>query len=705
MFKKFSIGVLLLFLISLASLVLFWQESTGLELYSEIPVVSVYRLSQDLGGKWDGYSSLREAWVGDLSHKDSIVLPSSKGFKAAVKYFKVSGKWGSMAAQLVVNGLNGRLKVYLNGIDEVNYLGEYESAGGTVSIDVTPAMFNFDGENVLYLEIMPGTAVRNKLFGRLWPDKGKITGQIRLEAVPETTIDLGASAVKYQAEDKKMIVSLALRHHQSLAYGPWSISGVLKDKGQPVAECLMPLMVNGEYQQKAELVFQLTEPKLWSIENPFLYELDLNITNSQGNIDSIQVPIGAVITENNTAKWQVNDKTLDVRAQIITLEQEYDLRNKRQIESFLTGIKGQGKNTIYFMGFFPDEEWLYAADRIGIGVWLEMPASVAAAPRVPQVADFEDLILIAERHPSVLAWTAGKGLQASTQTSEYLESVRERIPAHPVYHLDLFFLHPSSLQDDQILLRPEGLQGSWGTAEFLEDSVPATGERKLSTGQKTLAVVWAIWLALLGVQNFRATNWRYNDLFNPDPKRGIRRAFLWRSLAMFSRYAAWAGVITALLYQLPAKSIPWLPYDFTFLISIQAQPPYLIWLFLSSLFTLLRFFQAGLASMSFPQHPGTTALSCWLERRFYWGILLAISWVLLVYNNYGDWYVYLPLALYLLLVFLMLPLRIRDARKAGGKYSRLLLLPLTAVACFMILCLWNYPDLNYLWRIVQSFVR
>jgi hypothetical protein len=34
-----------------------------MELYSDTPVVKAHRMSQDLGGKWDCYPSLRQAWV------------------------------------------------------------------------------------------------------------------------------------------------------------------------------------------------------------------------------------------------------------------------------------------------------------------------------------------------------------------------------------------------------------------------------------------------------------------------------------------------------------------------------------------------------------------------------------------------------------------------------------------------------------------
>jgi len=160
MFKKFALIVVVLLIGAAVSLTVFWQDVAAKELYNPNPVTTVYRVSQNLGGSWESFSSLREAWVySNEANKDdagflaeyiqrkSIILPSNQGFKVAVKHFEVSGSWGTSPIQLVFNGLRGKVRVFLNGIDEVNYLGELEGWGNTCSLDIPPTMFDYRGEN------------------------------------------------------------------------------------------------------------------------------------------------------------------------------------------------------------------------------------------------------------------------------------------------------------------------------------------------------------------------------------------------------------------------------------------------------------------------------------------------------------------------------------------------------------------------------
>jgi hypothetical protein len=152
------------------------------------------------------------------------------------------------------------------------------------------------------------------------------------------------------------------------------------------------------------------------------------------------------------------------------------------------------------------------------------------------------------------------------------------------------------------------------------------GEDEKWPRQKIIAIVWLGWLAVLVFQNLRAPRWKYSELFNPNPKRGIRRAFFWRCLFFFSKYGAWSGIITSAVF-LSFSIPPWFPYDLSWLDALQKQQPELIWLFLTTFFLILRFFQVGIAAPFFPGNPGTAALCSWLENKY----LMFCCWGSLVY--------------------------------------------------------------------------
>lgn len=714
MFKRFVLVIIAMFILSLAALTIFWRDPPGMELYSDVPLITADRIIQDLGGKWDSYTSLREAWAQEtrlLEHGEeiglqgliqvnSIVLPSDKGFHVAAKRFRVTGSWGFKTAQLVLEGLYGKARVFLNGIDEVNILGEVEGAGGTYTLEISPVRLDFSRENILYLELSPADIARTKLFGWLWPELGRITGQIRLEAVTETTIDISRTAVSYDPAQKQIKVGVNIRHHQSLGAGPWSLSGVLKDQEEKIGECLLPFNTAGQYTQKVDLVFTVPDAKLWSLDNPALYELELTLGNNHGAYDRVQMPIGVRDKGSNPAQGLLNSPQIAVKGQIITQAQEYNLRNKRQITEFMNELKGEGFNLLYFMGFFPSEEWLYTADRLGMGVWLELPVNLTNKGKLPSPAAVEDLILLAEHHPSVLAWTAGKVLEPSAETQEYLQQTQKRINSLPVYNLILPGQERHS-DTREILLDRNGMTGEWGQIVYKEAAVGKTGPDKGWAGEKALAISWLAVLLFLTIQYLRNLNLGYKDLMNPSPKRKIRRALFWNSLGFVSRMFTLGAIITSLLFRFPPEIPYWLPYDSSILLMIQSQNPYILWLFCSLSLTLLRMLQVGLAASSFSEHPETFGLCCWLERRYHWLILVGMAWVGVSYGL--PWFT--PLAVYIFLTIILLPLRVRDVWKAGGKYAHLMFLPLTVLAVVTGILLWQREDLFYLVNLIRLQIQ
>lgn len=715
MFNRFWIVIFSGLLISFIGLVLNWQDVSGIALYSNTPVTKAHRISQDLGGKWDGYSSLRKAWaqesrrlqedqnsvVSGLIQVDSIVLPSDQAFKVAVKRFKVTGKWGFKTAQLLIEGAYGKARVFLNGIDEVNYLGEFEGAGGSYAIDVSPTRFDYSEDNTLYIELTSGKIERSKLLGWLQPEQGRITGAIRLEAVSETTLDATKTVIAYDTASKNLNVNIALKHHQTLEHGPWAIRGVLKDGDQKVAECLLPLTANGSYEQTVKLSFDLADPKYWSLDAPNLYQLDLTLTNSKGDFDSIQMPVGLKKSRNTTEKWIVNEKEIVARGEILTPAQGYLLRNQQGFDDYLKSLKAKGADVVYCMGFFPDEGWLYSADRIGVGVWLETPFNLLAKGKIPSGPEFEELILISKRHPSVLAWTAAKGLEPSLEAENFIKDFSAGIPDAPVYHVQLF-PHPENWTgSENILLGKQGLNGSWGEVFYNQELVPDGNIIQSEENQrleKIAAIAWLVWLIVVGIQNFRAPDWNFRELFNQNPKRAVRRAFFWRYLSLFSRMATLGAILTSLLFRISPQQLPWLSYDFSWLEALRNQPPLLLWAFIITALMFIRLFQVGLASSAFRQNPGAQGLCCWLERRYSWTIIIGAAWVASVYGVF--WY--LPLAVYVAFSILFFPLRVKDVWKAGGKYYTFMTIPLTLGGIMAVALYWNIGDFLYLFELVRA---
>ena len=707
MFKRFTILLLLLFVLSILVLTFTWSTKPGLETYSTTPLSTVFRISQDLGGKWNSYASLKQAWAREQTLEDkvfitgikqpeSVVIPSSQGLPVIAKQFRVQGSWVSRTAHLVLEGVYGEARVYLNGIDQINYIGELTGMGGSHRLEIAPGRFNFDRENTLYIEFVPRTVQPLKLGGWFWPEQGRITGQVRLEAVPETTLDTSQLSYTYQKSTSQLIVSVILNHHQDFDKEPWVIRGTLKDNGQPIAECLLPVHSNGHYTQSVDLVFNVPNPKLWSIEDPNLYDLQLSVINSRGNMDNVQVPVGISQVSVNAGKWTMQDESINVKGRIITQQDDYQIRHSQMMDDWLMENKAQGINLIYFMGFFPDQSWLYALDRLGLGAWLELPVVMIPSQRMPEPSTYEKLVKIQLRHPSVMAWTVGQGLQPSAKSEKYLQKVGQMVNDRAVFHLHYF--SGQEIQAGEVgslYLSQSGLEGAWGEVRFYQEPLLTADDQTPLWGQeKNAAVVWIIWLIFITFQNLRAFNIQYSDLVKPSPKRAVREAFFWRCLLLVTHKGMLAGIITAFWYRLSFDLSPWLPYCVELFQTIQHFNPFLIWLFITVSLVMWRLMQVGIAVSAFTGSPSTLGLACFLEKRNYWVVIVGLTWIMTFY-----WIpVYIPLVVYVVLALIMFPLRVRDVWQAKGRYLGLLLLPFTLLAVLLAVIIWHWDDAQYVWQ-------
>lgn len=715
MFKRLTVIVITVFIITIGLLTLGWQDPPTIELYSDSPVTKAYRISQDLGGKWNHYASLRKAWaqesietpldfaVGGFLAQGSTILPSNRGFNVVAKKFTVSGKWGSRNSQLVIDGVYGKISVYLNGIDEINFLGAADGTGGSCRFDLPPTRLNFGQENILFIHMAEGVVQESKLLGRIWPEQGRITGPISIEGTPETALDIDRTTASYDFAKQQLTVQTSFRNFSFDEPKPVVLHGIIKENDLKVSECLLPLSTN-EASQMVNLIFDLPDVKLWSPDQPHLYELELMLSNSRGEFDSVHIPVGVRKIASTPQKWVVNDQEITVKAQILTQNQEYLIRNALQVEDWLKELKQEGYNVLYFMGFIPNESWLYAADKTGIGIWLEMPVYYSPHSRIPPLDTFKEILLLGQRHPSVLAWTSAIGSQPGTGTENYMRSLQEVISPLPVYYIAApgYSAGSSMAQGYGLNVSGAGFKAEWGQAVF---SQKPSREAKSWPGEKIAAIAWLVWLLIVTFEIIRHKWISYREVINPNPKRAYRLAFFWNALAVGSRLATLGALLTSLLYRLPAEPWPWLPYDLGILYMLKLQNPYLIWLGLTLLLIIARILQVGVAAPFFPNCPGALTLACWLEKRYRWNILPGIAWVLTMLQLpfYFPWYI--PLVLYAALNTLYFPLRFRDMIKAKGSVLAVGIIPLTVFTVVFVLIIWNRADFWYLGEISAVLLK
>ena len=707
MFNRRLMIFIALLALTLGTLWWYWHSPRGVSLQAGQSGVSAARYSQDLNGSWDQFSSLRQAWTKEsdspkgiqdqalLSGVPSITLPSSERISIVAKRFQIPGEWSSRTMLLTFNGVQGHANVYLNGIISSQKIGEFEGSGGADGLQIPAKAFRYGEDNILIVELAGSTVQRTMFLGFDWPKSGKITGSIQIEAAVETTLMPPQVEVTWVETTAQITVKTSLQHHGFSQEGPWTIYGVLSDGSAGVAEQTLTVKAQeGADNQPVILTFTVPNARRWTIQAPFLYQLYFTITNSKGDLDDLALPLGLRSIAFTSGKWMLNDQVIPIKGEALTVQEESRLRHSGQVESWLKSKQQKGINLVYFIGQIPDEFWLQAADRVGMGVWAELPVELIPSSRLPQPDVFRKVVASKMLHPSLWAWTVGKGLDTDALAQTYFRKAVREVQPNLAFSVRTTPAVLTGLSAEQALyIQGNKLQGGWGE---VATETPSTSSVRW-VQEPFVAGTWALLMIFLVWMNIRSVTWRYKEISERKPKRRLRSAWFWNGLFVFARHGMLAGLVTAGIFRIPIHLNPWFAHLWPGINLIQAQSPWFIWAILSVLFVLIRLLQVGVVAPHLPDTPHSVALVYWLERRYHFAVFISIGWAL------QPWGVpfYIPILGYIFLEFLFLPIRIRDIRRVGGHYRAFLWVPGIIAGVLFIWASFHYADWIYLWHMVR----
>ena len=705
MFNRRLMIFIALFTLTLGTLWWYWQSPQGESLQAGQSGISETRFTLNLNGSWDQFSSLRQAWTTEVERAKGknnqsfltggrpLTLPSSERFSVVAKRLRVPGEWSSRTMLLTFNGVQGHANVYLNGIASEQKVGEFEGSGGADGLEIPAKAFRYGEDNILVVELAGSTEQRAMLFGSAWPKSGRISGEIRLEAVVETTFMSPQVNVSWNETTAQVMVKTNLLHHGFSQEGPWTVYGVLSDGSAGIAEQTLTVQ-SQENAEPVTLTFTVPDARRWTMQDPFLYQLHLTVTNSRGDLDDLTLPLGLRSIALTSGKWVLNDQVIPIKGVALTPKEEYRLRHAGQVEPWLTSERQKGINLVYFIGQLPDELWLQAADQVGMGLWAELPVELIPSSRLPKPNVFQKIVAEKMLHPSLLAWTVGKGLDADSLTQTYFLQSAKEVQPNLAFALKTTLAVPTGLPAEQSLyVQGNMIQGPWGQ-ETVE--IPSTSSVRW-VKEPIVAGVWALLMIFLAWMNIRSVTWRYKEIGEKKPRRRLRRAWLWDGLFVLAREGMLAGLITSGIFRIPIHFSPWFAHLWPGIELIQAQSPWRIWAMLGVFFMLLRLFQVGVVSPHMPDAPHTLGLVHWLERRYRWAVFIAIGWAL---SPWGLPF-YIPILGYIFLVCLFLPIRVHDIHRIGGHYRLFLWVPGIIASVLLVWASFHFADWMYLWHMVR----
>ena len=363
------------------------KEVTPDNVWQEYPRPQFERSTwKNLNGMWD-YVILKTNQPKPKSYEGKILVPFS--FESALsgvgrsitpedkmwyrKKFIIPSEWKGKRILLNFEAVDHDTSVWVNDI----FVGSHKGGFDRFSFDIT-TFLNVRGNQTIEVSVKDGTNLSPQLRGKqhfkpsgiVYTPVSGIWQTVWLEAVSNEAY-LGE--VKITTDIDKGIVKITPFGHEALRSSYKVKASIYKNKSK-IAE--------GSVSTNKLIELKIREPKLWSPDNPNIYDLKLTLTNPKGKIiDQVDSYFGMrkiSLGNHKGVKYLfLNNKPLFHYG---TLDQGWwpdglltppsDAAMRYDIEI----TKAMGFNMIRKHVKIEPDRWYYHCDHLGILVWQDMPS-------------------------------------------------------------------------------------------------------------------------------------------------------------------------------------------------------------------------------------------------------------------------------------------------------------------------------------------
>lgn len=348
--------------------------------------------------------------------------------------FTVPAGWSGQNLLLHLDAVDWESEVFINGHSLGIHRGGYDAA----TYDITPWVTGSGAQELIVRVYDPTDAAgeprgKQTLYpgGIMYTSCSGIWQPVWLEPVPTNSIrsiklvpDIDNARLAVSANITGATNGITVR---AVARIGTNIVGSIS--GAPGATLLLPV----------------PSPKLWSPTNPFLYDLDVTISNAVTKLDSVGSYFGmrkvSLGTNSGIVKILLNNQFV---FEFGPLDQGFwpdgiytaptDLALKSDIES----EKALGWNMVRKHIKVERARWYYWADKLGILVWQDMPSlnSYTGNPQPIDVPQFRtELQRMVTNHwnsPSIIMWVVFNEAQGQHDTAALVAEVKALDPSRVV---------------------------------------------------------------------------------------------------------------------------------------------------------------------------------------------------------------------------------------------------------------------------------
>jgi beta-galactosidase len=315
------------------------------------------------------------------------------------KHFNVSKADSGQRFSITFDGIFRDARIWLNGI----YLGNNESGYAGITYDITDYI-NFTKENVLVVR-----ADATQYEGWFYEGAG-IYRHVWLNQ--SNNLHIAQDGLFVYADVKGNAATIGLEttvENQNLNAANASVASYLTDKNgrkiSAVSEKPLSLIVNGKITVKQS--FQIANPRLWNLEDPYLYRVVSLVKQNGKVVDSSSAKFGVRTLRFDAAKgFFLNGKHIKIQG---TNNHQDHAGLGSALPDYLQYyrirlLKDMGSNAYRTSHHPPTPELLEACDSLGMLVMDENRLLNSSPEYLDQ---FERLIRRDRNHPSVFLWSIG----------------------------------------------------------------------------------------------------------------------------------------------------------------------------------------------------------------------------------------------------------------------------------------------------------
>lgn len=409
-----------------------------------------------LSGNWQFDTSPGESfWMkGNTAAPKIIEVPGEwvmQGYEVekgkAAGYFRlftVPSSWKGERVKLRCNGIYSDSRIYINGKEAGSHAGGFTP----FELDVTDLVV-CGKENRMAVSVVSESLADSTASGSQYAvhPLGGITRDLYLFALPDVNLSLFHASTLFDSTytDATLKAEIEVANESQAQADGLTLQFVLKDaagkeiplknSSRPVAS-LLPGATG-----KAEVSFEIANPRKWDSEHPYLYTFICRLKEKQKVLHETTRRIGFRQVEIRGNQMYINNMPVKLRG--VCRHEVMPLRGrsvnnemwKKDVELFRRG----NVNYIRTSHYPPDEALLEACDELGMLVELEAPFCWAHNTKVPADRHYDilvnqhvEMVNLNRSHPSIIMWSMGN---ESTLFTEYFkqaaEVVKQMDPTRP----------------------------------------------------------------------------------------------------------------------------------------------------------------------------------------------------------------------------------------------------------------------------------